>query len=147
MEAEAQPLLERLGLEKDDPPPIAAPAPAVSYSGTALGLDLHIVCNGESVHQMLCNATMLRRAFYHAAYRSWCHHVQNDLQFIRHPSMHLDRCGKVSLDANCRQVQHPQRGPDRHRASGAHSLSRTAGEARSLQPGLCGVRHPATAAA
>lgn len=53
MEAEAQPLLERLGLEKDDPPPIASPAPAVSYSGTALGLDLHIVCNGKcSIHNV-----------------------------------------------------------------------------------------------
>jgi DNA-directed RNA polymerase subunit H (RpoH/RPB5) len=49
MEAEAQPLLERLGLEKDDPPQIAAPAPAVSYSGKALGLELHVVCNGELV--------------------------------------------------------------------------------------------------
>lgn len=48
MEAEAQPLLERLGLQKDDPPPIAAPAPALSFSGKALGLDLHIVCNGEA---------------------------------------------------------------------------------------------------
>lgn len=53
MEAEAQPLLERLGLEKDNPPPIAAPAPAVSYSGKALGLDLHIVCNGE--HVAMCS--------------------------------------------------------------------------------------------
>jgi DNA-directed RNA polymerase subunit H (RpoH/RPB5) len=51
MEAEAQPLLDRLGLEKDDPPVIAQPAPAVSYSGKALGLDLHIVCNGEPVNK------------------------------------------------------------------------------------------------
>ena len=69
MEAEAQPLLERLGLEKDDPPPIASPAPAVSYSGTALGLDLHIVCNGEWFHWMLCRFIMLRRIYTQAAWQ------------------------------------------------------------------------------
>ena len=46
MEAEAQPLLAALGLGRDEPPGIAAPAPAVTFSGSAFGLELHIVCNG-----------------------------------------------------------------------------------------------------
>jgi hypothetical protein len=120
MEAEAQPLLERLGLEKDDPPPIASPAPAVSYSGTALGLDLHIVCNGEPVHQMLCNVTVLRRALDHAAYRCWCHHVQNDLHFIRHPkhASQLMRQGRTGhqLQANAASTTWTRSAPCRRRS-------------------------------
>lgn len=46
MEAEAQPLLKRLGLERDEPPAISSPAPCVTFSGEAFGLDLHIICNG-----------------------------------------------------------------------------------------------------
>lgn len=50
MEAEAEPLLKALGLEKDEPPGISAPAPCVTFSGKAFGLDLHIVCNGAQWH-------------------------------------------------------------------------------------------------
>ena len=89
MEAEAQPLLERLGLEKDDPPPIASPAPAVSYSGTALGLDLHIVCNGESVHQMFCDVTMLRRTSRQGARQSWRRCICTELHLMHQPSTQI----------------------------------------------------------
>ena len=46
MKAEAEPLLKALALQRDEPPVLAPPAPAVSFSGEAFGLDLHIVCNG-----------------------------------------------------------------------------------------------------
>lgn len=53
MEAEAQPLLAALGLKRDEPPAIAPPAPCITFSGTAFGLDLHIVCNGKcAVHNV-----------------------------------------------------------------------------------------------
>lgn len=48
MEAEAKPLLDLLGLQQDEPQKLAGPAPAQTFSGTAYGLDLHIVCNGET---------------------------------------------------------------------------------------------------
>mmetsp|Transcript_10161 Transcript_10161/g.30523 ORF Transcript_10161/g.30523 Transcript_10161/m.30523 type:complete len:254 (+) Transcript_10161:189-950(+) len=47
MEAEAKPLLELLGLQQDKPQALAGPAPAQTFSGSAYGLDLHIVCNGK----------------------------------------------------------------------------------------------------
>lgn len=60
MEAEAQPLLKRLGLERDEPPAISSPAPCVTFSGEAFGLDLHIICNGAQQTcaklQSSCNA-------------------------------------------------------------------------------------------
>ena len=41
------PIVEVLGLKKDDPPVIAPPAPAQSFSGaTAKGMSVHVVCNG-----------------------------------------------------------------------------------------------------
>mmetsp|Transcript_5434 Transcript_5434/g.13761 ORF Transcript_5434/g.13761 Transcript_5434/m.13761 type:complete len:252 (+) Transcript_5434:106-861(+) len=46
MGAEATPIVERLGLKKDEPSRIAPPATCVSYSGTSGGLNVHIVCNG-----------------------------------------------------------------------------------------------------
>ena len=48
MEAEALPLVSILGLKEDDPPRIAPPAPAVSYSGTKFGITVHLVRNGTS---------------------------------------------------------------------------------------------------
>ena len=47
MEAEALPVIDGLGLVRDDPPLLPAPAPAVSFSGRVGGLDVHVVCNGE----------------------------------------------------------------------------------------------------
>jgi 5'-methylthioadenosine nucleosidase len=47
MEAEAMPMIERLGLKKDDPPVIAPPAPCISYSGTDWGMKIHLVCFGK----------------------------------------------------------------------------------------------------
>ena len=49
MEAEAAPLIEHLGLTKDDPQPIAPPAPCKSYSGEKFGMTVHIVINGEAL--------------------------------------------------------------------------------------------------
>ena len=46
MEQEAQPLLDMLKLQKDEPARIPPPAPCVSFSGSYADLDLHVVCNG-----------------------------------------------------------------------------------------------------
>ena len=48
MEAEALPVIDGLGLVRDDPPLLPAPAPAVSFSGRVGGLDVHVVCNGKT---------------------------------------------------------------------------------------------------
>eukprot|EP00197_Chlamydomonas_leiostraca_P003932 CAMPEP_0202869702 /NCGR_PEP_ID=MMETSP1391-20130828/12599_1 /ASSEMBLY_ACC=CAM_ASM_000867 /TAXON_ID=1034604 /ORGANISM="Chlamydomonas leiostraca, Strain SAG 11-49" /LENGTH=246 /DNA_ID=CAMNT_0049550049 /DNA_START=25 /DNA_END=765 /DNA_ORIENTATION=+ len=47
MEAEAQPLITRLGLVKDDPPKVLQPAPCVTYSGSLGSLAVHVVWNGR----------------------------------------------------------------------------------------------------
>ena len=41
------PVIDGLGLVRDEPPLLPAPAPAVSFSGRVGGLDVHVVCNGE----------------------------------------------------------------------------------------------------
>ncbi len=46
MEAEAQPLVERLALSRDEPSRIPPPAPCVTFSGTCFGISVHLVCNG-----------------------------------------------------------------------------------------------------
>lgn len=46
MEAEALPVIEGLGLTRDDPPLLPPPAPAVSFSGRVGCVDVHVVCNG-----------------------------------------------------------------------------------------------------
>eukprot|EP00193_Tetraselmis_chui_P013498 CAMPEP_0177789684 /NCGR_PEP_ID=MMETSP0491_2-20121128/22908_1 /TAXON_ID=63592 /ORGANISM="Tetraselmis chuii, Strain PLY429" /LENGTH=250 /DNA_ID=CAMNT_0019311619 /DNA_START=1 /DNA_END=753 /DNA_ORIENTATION=- len=46
MGAEAAPIVERLGLKKDEPSRIAPPATCTTFSGTSGGLNIHIVCNG-----------------------------------------------------------------------------------------------------
>jgi len=46
MEAEAQPLVERLALNRDEPSRIPPPAPCVTFSGTCFGISVHLVCNG-----------------------------------------------------------------------------------------------------
>ena len=46
MEQEAQPLLDALQLQRDEPPRIPPPAPCVSFSGHYAELDVHVVCNG-----------------------------------------------------------------------------------------------------
>ena len=51
MEAEATPLINKLGLQQDDPPRIPPPAPCTSYSGRYEGLDVHVVCNGKPLPQ------------------------------------------------------------------------------------------------
>ncbi len=48
MEAEALPLINILDLKEDIPQRIAPPAPAVSYSGSKHGLDIHVVRNGKA---------------------------------------------------------------------------------------------------
>ncbi|GIL43614.1 hypothetical protein Vafri_1271 [Volvox africanus] len=47
MQAEAQPLIEMLGLEKDEPPKIVGPAPCVTFSSHHEDLDIHVVWNGK----------------------------------------------------------------------------------------------------
>ena len=47
MEAEGLPLVESLGLQRDEPSRIAPPAPCVTFSGSRFGVDIHLVCNGE----------------------------------------------------------------------------------------------------
>ncbi|KAK9839240.1 hypothetical protein WJX81_003627 [Elliptochloris bilobata] len=51
MEAEGLPLVESLGLRRDEPSRIAPPAPCVTFSGSRHGIDIHLVCNGKcAVH-------------------------------------------------------------------------------------------------
>ena len=47
MEAEAKPLIEGLGLKRDEPSLIPPPAPAVTFSGSKGGAKIHVVCNGR----------------------------------------------------------------------------------------------------
>ena len=47
MEAEAMPLINILDLKEDIPQRIPPPAPAVSYSGSKHGMNVHVVRNGE----------------------------------------------------------------------------------------------------
>eukprot|EP00198_Chlamydomonas_reinhardtii_P014218 XP_001703555.1 5'-methylthioadenosine nucleosidase [Chlamydomonas reinhardtii] len=47
MEAEAQPLIQALGLKEDVPAKIVGPAPCVTYSGEHQGLAVHVVWNGK----------------------------------------------------------------------------------------------------
>lgn len=47
MEAEAQPLIQKLGLVLDDPPVLLQPAPCISYSGKVGALKVHLVWNGR----------------------------------------------------------------------------------------------------
>ncbi|KAK9821682.1 hypothetical protein WJX74_007745 [Apatococcus lobatus] len=47
MEAEAAPIVKRLGLHFDDPRIIPGPSTAQSYSGTAHDLTVHLVVNGK----------------------------------------------------------------------------------------------------
>ncbi|KXZ47923.1 hypothetical protein GPECTOR_32g536 [Gonium pectorale] len=47
MEAEAQPLIQALGLKEDAPPKIVGPAPCVTFSGEHDGLKVHVVWNGK----------------------------------------------------------------------------------------------------
>ena len=54
MEAEAQPLVDRLGLNRDEPSRIAPPAPCVTFSGPCYGLDVHLVCNGAYLVGLSC---------------------------------------------------------------------------------------------
>eukprot|EP00192_Tetraselmis_astigmatica_P019023 CAMPEP_0117662892 /NCGR_PEP_ID=MMETSP0804-20121206/8293_1 /TAXON_ID=1074897 /ORGANISM="Tetraselmis astigmatica, Strain CCMP880" /LENGTH=250 /DNA_ID=CAMNT_0005469817 /DNA_START=62 /DNA_END=814 /DNA_ORIENTATION=+ len=46
MEAEAKPMVEKLGLTKDEPSRIPPPATCVTFSGKHGGLNVHIACNG-----------------------------------------------------------------------------------------------------
>ncbi|KDD75848.1 hypothetical protein H632_c472p1 [Helicosporidium sp. ATCC 50920] len=46
MNAEAAPLVERLGLTKDAPGIIVGPAPCVCYSGDVSGVKVHLIQNG-----------------------------------------------------------------------------------------------------
>eukprot|EP00803_Ostreobium_quekettii_P008206 evm.model.scf_1725EXC.2 EVM.evm.TU.scf_1725EXC.2 scf_1725EXC:17751-21773(-) len=46
MAAEAMPVVERLGLKKDDPPRLKPPAPCTSYSGEFSGLKVTVVHSG-----------------------------------------------------------------------------------------------------
>lgn len=47
MDAEAQPLVQKLGLLRDDPPKLMQPSPAVTYSGKVGDLEVHVVWNGK----------------------------------------------------------------------------------------------------
>ncbi len=47
MEAEALPIVKRLGLHPDEPKILPAPSTAHSYSGQPHGLSVHLVVNGE----------------------------------------------------------------------------------------------------
>eukprot|EP00798_Chlamydomonas_sp_ICE-L_P020726 gene20726-27541_t len=47
MEAEAMPFINHMALKMDEPAVIAAPAPCVTFSGQASGMDLHVVWNGK----------------------------------------------------------------------------------------------------
>ncbi|GMH36629.1 hypothetical protein BSKO_04502 [Bryopsis sp. KO-2023] len=47
MEAEAAPIIEALGLKKDDPSRINGPAPCEAFSGTFAGVSVTIVHNGK----------------------------------------------------------------------------------------------------
>ncbi len=47
MEAEATPIVKRLGLQLDEPRIIPAPSSAHSYSGNVHDLDVHLVVNGK----------------------------------------------------------------------------------------------------
>ncbi|PNH12454.1 5'-methylthioadenosine/S-adenosylhomocysteine nucleosidase 1 [Tetrabaena socialis] len=46
MRAEAEPLIQALGLTEDSPAKIVGPAPCVTFSGVHDGLDIHVVWNG-----------------------------------------------------------------------------------------------------
>merc|ERR1711976_893187 len=46
MEAEAAPLVEAIGLTKDEPSRIAPPSTCITFSGNHNGLEVHVVCNG-----------------------------------------------------------------------------------------------------
>ena len=48
MEAEAQPIVEDLKLQKDSPSLIAEPAPTITFTGEVDGLPVHLACNGAS---------------------------------------------------------------------------------------------------
>ena len=56
MEQEAAPLIEGLHFTKDNPSKIAKPAPCSTYSGSYAGLDVTVVCNGESSIVWVCQA-------------------------------------------------------------------------------------------
>jgi hypothetical protein len=46
MEAEAQPIMEDLKLQRDSPSLIAEPAPTITFSGEVNGAKIHLACNG-----------------------------------------------------------------------------------------------------
>ena len=59
LQAEAEPLVTALGLEKDETGNLPGPAPCFSYSGTYAGLKVYIVCNGallQPARQLACMA-------------------------------------------------------------------------------------------
>jgi 5'-methylthioadenosine nucleosidase len=47
MEAEAQPIVEELKLEKDSPSLVAEPAPTITFSGEVDGVTVYLACNGK----------------------------------------------------------------------------------------------------
>ncbi len=49
MEAEAQPIVEDLKLQKDSPSLIAEPAPTITFSGEVEGLTVYLACNGTDL--------------------------------------------------------------------------------------------------
>ncbi len=131
MEAEAEPVLRALGLEKDEPPAIAPPAPCVTFSGSALGLDLHIVCNGAIATHTAPNQIQ-RRARRGSIHHGACGaHGIPDSAAPRQASASLQQAGKrlsaCVTAAMRRQVRHPQRGPGGHGAGGADRVPGAAG--------------------
>ena len=49
LQAEADPLVKALGLDRDETGNMPGPAPCFSYSGTYAGLKVWIACNGVQI--------------------------------------------------------------------------------------------------
>ena len=71
MEAEGLPLVESLGLQRDEPSKIAPPAPCVTFSGSRFGLDIHLVCNGE-----LAACCLSKHTLWHSCFKLSVAHIQ-----------------------------------------------------------------------